>query len=336
MADEQVKLLEKELEEVINYCQSSKLNQDQLRKCAEPLLQISKSQIESWIRKLAVLSFVVGVIAVLFQWSVSYRWICVFAKCFALQVLPYWDWTGLHRESCILYNPYLVEENLTEEDCEVCEDYGSIDHQRNISHSTMANVYLFDNMPIVITDAAQDWKATQDFSIDYIKQLYNKDKVLSKFDLCNYKTATGHRFVQVRDNNIPKFHVYWENCFMEPMKALRTYYSRPYFLPPMVETGTINIVAMASPVGDIPFGHDHYKLLSYNSTDSMTWFSQVRGQYFIRLSPRSPCDKICQKLHFVLKEGETLVLPNDMWLFQFAPHGKNPSIAIGATGTWDQ
>ena len=55
------------------------------------------------------------------------------------------------------------------------------------------------------------------------------------------------------------------------MKALRTYYSRPYFLPPMVEMGAINIVAMASPVDeDTPFGQRHYKLLvSKLATDKL-------------------------------------------------------------------
>ena len=48
---------------------------------------------------------------------------------------------------------------------------------------------------------------------------------------------------------------------MESMKAFRTYYSRPYFLPPMVEMGAINIVAMATPVGDIPAGEGHHRFL---------------------------------------------------------------------------
>lgn len=348
---EHIKLLEKEITEVIDYCLSSGLTSEQLRQCAKPLIAIStppeaadssklnkKVKNKSWMKTLVTLSVVVAVIAVLFQWpSTSYRWLSICGKCIAVKiVLPFWDWTAIHKEECMLYNPYQIEANLTEEDCEVCEDYGSIERVNKISHDSMTEEYLFYSIPVIVTDAAQDWRATQEFNIDFIKQLYKTDSVLSKFDLCRYETATDHRFVKIRDENIDNFHIHWENCAMESMKAFRTYYSRPYFLPPMVEMGAINIVAMATPVGDIPAGEGHHRFLEYSSEDTLTWFSQVRGQYLIKLDPRSPCDKICQSLHFVLKEGETLVLHNDMWIFQFAPYGDGPSVALGATGTWDE
>ena len=53
----------------------------------------------------------------------------------------------------------------------ICEDYGSIDRQNNISHESITDEYLLDNVPLVVTDAVQDWKATQEFSIDYVKQV---------------------------------------------------------------------------------------------------------------------------------------------------------------------
>ena len=91
--NEQIKLLEKEIQEVIKYCKSSGLNHKELMQCAEPLLQKTLpssshtcNHNKSWKRKLIALSVFVGLIAVLFQWSFSYRWICVFGRTFAVKV----------------------------------------------------------------------------------------------------------------------------------------------------------------------------------------------------------------------------------------------------------
>ena len=48
---------------------------------------------------------------------------------------------------------------------------------------------------------------------------------------------------------------------MEPVRALRAFYARPYFLPPMVEMSTRSLVAMATPIGDTSLGENHHKFL---------------------------------------------------------------------------
>ena len=54
---------------------------------------------------------------------------------------------------------------------QVCEDYGSIERVNKISHDSMTEEYLFYSIPVIVTDAAQDWRATQEFNIDFIKQV---------------------------------------------------------------------------------------------------------------------------------------------------------------------
>lgn len=101
---EHIKLLEKEITEVIDYCLSSGLTSEQLRQCAKPLIAIStppeaadssklnkKVKNKSWMKTLVTLSVVVAVIAVLFQWpSTSYRWLSICGKCIAVKVIHYW------------------------------------------------------------------------------------------------------------------------------------------------------------------------------------------------------------------------------------------------------
>ena len=54
-------------------------------------------------------------------------------------VLPFWDWTAIHKEECMLYNPYQIEANLTEEDCEVSKAPPIKVIRCQLSHSGVAS-----------------------------------------------------------------------------------------------------------------------------------------------------------------------------------------------------
>ncbi len=104
----------------------------------------------------------------------------------------------------------------------------------------------------------------------------------------------------------------------------------------MVEAAADNFVAFSSGASEKPSGDDiDSKFLQYNVVDDLTWLAQIRGNYFIQLRPKQPCDKICQLFSFVLEEGQTMVVTNDMWEWHFAPADSAPTIAIGSTGNWD-
>ena len=60
---------------------------------------------------------------------------------------------------------------MTEQDCETCKDISGA-RLTNISQDMMANRYLFNAIPVVITDATNDWPVDiQDLDLDSLKEV---------------------------------------------------------------------------------------------------------------------------------------------------------------------
>lgn len=87
------------------------------------------------------------------------------------QLLPYWDWTTEFDKDCFIENPYYVEDVLTEEDCEVCKEISGA-RLKNVSQEIMTDNYLFNALPVVVTDATNDWPVDiQSFNLDNLKEV---------------------------------------------------------------------------------------------------------------------------------------------------------------------
>jgi hypothetical protein len=86
--------------------------------------------------------------------------------------LPYWDWTTEFEKDCFIENPYYVDDSvLTEEDCEMCRNISG-SRLTNISQDVMANRYLFNAIPVVVTDATNDWPVNiQDLDLIRLKEV---------------------------------------------------------------------------------------------------------------------------------------------------------------------
>ena len=86
--------------------------------------------------------------------------------------MPYWDWTTEFDKDCFVENPYYnVDEFLTEEDCEMCKGISGA-RLKNVSQDLMAKNYLFNEIPVVVTDATSDWPIdVQSFDLDKLKEV---------------------------------------------------------------------------------------------------------------------------------------------------------------------
>jgi hypothetical protein len=87
--------------------------------------------------------------------------------------LPYWDWTTEFEKDCFIENPYFVNDDvMTEEDCEVCKEISGA-RLNNVSQDEMTNRYLFNAIPVVVTDATNDWPVDiQTFDLDNLKEVF--------------------------------------------------------------------------------------------------------------------------------------------------------------------
>ena len=86
--------------------------------------------------------------------------------------MPYWDWTTEFEKECLIDNPYYEEDDqLTEEECEVCKELSGV-RLKDVSQDLMASEYLVDEIPVIITDATKDWPMDLDhFDLNTLKEV---------------------------------------------------------------------------------------------------------------------------------------------------------------------
>ncbi|XP_066271756.1 uncharacterized protein [Branchiostoma lanceolatum] len=127
------------------------------------------------------------------------------------------------------------------------------------------------------------------------------------------------------------WHAMWRNCEHDGVKQMRKFYgTRPYFLPPMVESQDSNWVFVSK-------GQNikHFVPLPFEE-HSVVWLAQVKGSVLYRLEPDPICETTCKPIDVTLKAGDTLVVPQDLWTVQLK-NSKDfePAVVVAATGTWD-
>ena len=77
----------------------------------------------------------------------------------------------MYDRECIIDNPYYVHDEITEEDCSVCRKLRKIKRDSNVSQSTIADDYLFSNVPVIVTDAMEEWDALEKFDISFLAEV---------------------------------------------------------------------------------------------------------------------------------------------------------------------
>ena len=88
------------------------------------------------------------------------------------KVLPYWDWTYIYEQDCLIENPYYVDLTMTKEDCKVCKKLKKVEVFGNISQEEIAQDFLFQDIPVVVDDAIDSWAAKEKFNVAGILKVH--------------------------------------------------------------------------------------------------------------------------------------------------------------------
>ena len=87
------------------------------------------------------------------------------------QALPYWDWTVIYDKECLIDNPYKIQDGLTEEDCNACQHLKGVKRIANASQGEIAETFLFNQIPVIVTDAVEGWDALEKFDLNYLAEV---------------------------------------------------------------------------------------------------------------------------------------------------------------------
>ncbi|XP_064612173.1 uncharacterized protein LOC135476171 [Liolophura sinensis] len=338
--NEKLDLLDREVRLLYEFCKNSGFKPGEIEKAAAPFLNTTKRvSRRRWRKraidagKIATLFAILGF--ALFYIDPVYRGMCFFARRTTIKMLPYWDWTNLYDQPCLIENPYYEGNQITEEDCMACESMNSIPVEENITHSVMSELYLKGLSPVIVTDAMKDWPERKNMNIGYLTELYTTHEVVKEYMSCDYlsniRVKFGNHRVLLRKivaGEVSTYFAHWENCFKEAARVFREVFPRPYFLPPMVEQTDTNFIFISS-----GFNAKSYKPI--DTWSSMLTFAQIKGQNKVKVTPKMPCDKMCEAFEDTLDEGEILVVPYFLWNFSYLPVGGEENIAFGVGGNFD-
>ncbi|GCB67215.1 hypothetical protein scyTo_0010216 [Scyliorhinus torazame] len=262
-----------------------------------------------------------------------------------IQLLPYWDWTLYSNSDCLIRNPYYFEsglESLQLADCiSVCQRYPKVESLHRVDPKDVLQNYLRQNLPLIITDGAEEWVAQREFTVPFLTRLYSDHPALQNTKVCSYwdshhslENSPGAFLEEVHRQRLIQWAIQWKNCNKAAAKVIRAFYQRPYFLPPVVELAESNWLLMASGAEDGAMENTFVKVRDHDG-DLLMWIAQLQGVFEIQLLPKGMCASRCTHYTLHLSPGETVAVPLQMWEVQYRPFS---SIAIGlaATGNWLQ
>ncbi|XP_015920738.1 uncharacterized protein [Parasteatoda tepidariorum] len=315
---------------VYEYCLAAGLTHDEIVEKAKPLiLPVQKLE---WKRKFLML-LKIGICCLAISYTLSSdtvsRSFLTNTRYFMFKILPFWDWTELYSENCLLENPFYSNEEVLIFDCKVCEDVFDVDYLNRTSPEEISQYYMQRNIPVIVRDAMFDWSVMQDsFNIlNMTEGFYHLDE-----DVCMFQSnlnVENHQmlFQKLLSQDLQKWYAHWENCEKSTQKFVRKFYARPYFLPGVVQMTEANWILMSS-----NYIGRKYKKIDVMPSVTVMWVAQIRGYNNIQFLPKNPCHTTCNVIEDTLEEGEIALFSPTVWNFSYLPGEGTENLAIAVGG----
>ncbi|KAG6443039.1 uncharacterized protein LOC115455729 [Manduca sexta] len=333
---EKFELINSEVRSFYEYCKEAGISDEEMSIICRPLTNaVRKAYIKKWTRIFLVLVMVFAIGYTVsqtdtFQWHAS-----AVARSVLIKLLPIWDWTPLYYNKCLIEKsqPQNLDNNIVSPtDCIACEAVKSIVRVSDTSYNEVFNHHLLRGAPVIVTDAYYDWSPSPKLNLT---NLINNDDRLRDSVPCRILTniRIGRQPMdleeiasRITNTEIPSWFVHFQNCDIRAVKSFRILAPRPYFLSPHIPPSHFNWLVLSK-----NYDTHRYKYLELDV--GLIIMSQLKGKNFIQLRPRSPCEDDCYTLNFELLEGETLVLGNSLWEFEYLP-GKGDNLAMITETDW--
>ncbi|RWS17717.1 uncharacterized protein B4U79_13990 [Dinothrombium tinctorium] len=214
-------------------------------------------------------------------------------------------------------------------DCSLCSNLQKISKLSEITREEFEAKYAYTAIPVVITDAMQNW-TTDVFDFDFFKNLYTNEKYLhdeyeTECQFFPYKTnftSLKQVFEMNKQRAANPWYVGWSNCNPQTANILRKHYEKPYFLPHSSESSRIDWIFMGSPGYGAHLHVDH--------VGNPSWQAQIKGRKLWTIEANSECYLQCKPIQVIVEPGEIIVIDTDKWFHKTLIIGDEISITIGS------
>uniref|UniRef100_A0A182T8H1 Uncharacterized protein n=1 Tax=Anopheles maculatus TaxID=74869 RepID=A0A182T8H1_9DIPT len=301
------------------------------------------------LRRLSVAMGLLAIcLAVYYVPSVNWH-VSAIGRLLMIEMLPYWDWTPLYRDKCLIAKVKAGAASKKFEptvpfpdDCVVCRNFGMVPVRENVSYETLYRHHLMRNVPIVVNDVYPPWNEHKHYGADWDRFLLDLE-VLLLANPCDFRTnllfkpsfaksSAIARMVDLlaedveNDRNAGWF-VQLRNCAQRTVKKTRTMFDKPYFYATHWEPPYTNWLLLsrafegASPITPNMAG--------------LAVVHQLRSRLSITLRPRVECESSCQELSVTLHAQQSLLFSTTLWTFSYVPSDANETSLTFVTETYE-
>lgn len=95
----------------------------------------------------------------------------------------------MDKDFCLIPYPEIILDMFRPPvNCTMCQDVHNVDRVSNLSKEEFVRKYAYTSRPVVITDGTKDWTASQHFSFNYFKSIYEPESpvLLSADQKCQF------------------------------------------------------------------------------------------------------------------------------------------------------
>lgn len=306
-----------EINDFYKHLKENKYTEQEIRKILQPLQKkaISKNVKIFAYLLLALLIFYILSYLEFVSWNIA-----AVSRIFLIELLPFWDWTVLKNEKCLISKystPAVIENSFN---CDLCENINHIDVYENIDEETLKIRYADIDTPVIVNQPLKSWIQSNNFI-----ELLAEDTIIEYSKPCSLSTniINGIPIVKTlleRATFFESFYMHFQNCDFQAMKQFRSYTPKPDFLPPEWSPVQYNWLLWST----------NYNTTSYkpiNFTQRIMVFCQIAGEFYINLKPKNNCKEQCNNIDIKLKQGELLIF-TDLWSLEYRSESPGESIAV--------
>ncbi|KAL0104045.1 hypothetical protein PUN28_017027 [Cardiocondyla obscurior] len=218
---------------------------------------------------------------------------------------------------CLLPNNYLVWE-LTRPltNCDYCRNVDAPLILPNLTKDEF-RFYSYSSRPMIIKNAANDWPARKEFTLEFFRDLYERvegayESIEEECQFLHFKSNFVNLrqvFAMSEDRALHRkgedpWYVGWKNCHPQILDAMKQFYNVPHFLPDDAEIPYSNYIFM---------GYEEGAVMHLDYISRLMWQAQVIGNKTWFVAPTPECKNECKSFEFSVNVTDVILLDTRIW-----------------------
>lgn len=269
------------------------------------------------------------------NWEYTSWRITALTRILMIQILPYFDWTYLKHEPCLVPKFFQGKKNdgVLEEpfNCDLCETFIDfedffVDQDSFDDVTEVIRQYLEVDHPVIVSGSIEHWATNSpeellSHLLDH-KEFANSVPCNFFSNFHNPKKSPGASLKEVftKKHNFDSFFLHFQNCDLEAMKVLRNFTYRPWVVPEEIAPVTYNWL-----IWNRKYNPVKYKKLEL--IEKYALIGQMLGSTQLKLVPRKNCKDKCDVIEGVLPSGYILMFTS-LWDIEYLPRGSTDNMAV--------